>query len=80
MVLKEGGGPRQAETNTQGVAMTTLQAATARQCHTENQWRVINTYYIFTMPRGMGRVGVKSVKTALSSEKQTRNMTSKSEL
>ena len=46
MVLEEGGGPRQVEANTQGVAMTTLQAATARQCHTEKQWRVkyLTTY------------------------------------
>ena len=47
MVLEEGGGPRQAEANMQGVAMTTLQVATARQCHTENQCmesKILTTY------------------------------------
>ena len=79
MVLEEGGGPRQVEANTQGVAMTTLQAATARQTVTLKISGEKNTYHIFTMPRGMGRVGVKSVKTAQQRENK-HVMTSKSEL
>ncbi|CAH3172569.1 unnamed protein product [Porites lobata] len=51
MVLEEGGGPRQVEANTQGVAMTTLQAATARQCHTEKQWRVKYLPHIYHAKR-----------------------------
>ena len=55
MVLKEGGGPRQAETNTQGVAMTTLQAATARQCHTENQY-LLHIYHAKRDGQGRGKI------------------------
>ena len=40
MVPEEGGGTRHVAANTQGITMTTLRATTARQCHTENQWRV----------------------------------------
>ena len=56
-----------------GISMTTLWAATTRHRHTENQWKLKSLLHtVLTMPRGMGRVGVKSVKTA-QSEKQTRN-------
>ena len=59
MVLEEGGGTRQAEANTQGIAMTTLRAATARQCHTESQWRVKylpHTYHAKRDGQGGGKI------------------------
>ena len=71
MVLEEGGGTRRTEANTQGIAMTTLRAATLRQCHTENQWGLKYLPHTYHAKRdGQGRVN--SVKLP-NSEKQTCN-------
>ena len=71
MLLEEGGGPRQVEANTQGVAMTTLQAATAMQCHTENQWRVKYLPHIYHAKRdGQGRGKIS--ENCPAERKQTR--------
>ena len=78
MVLEEGGGVRQAEANVQGIAMTTLWAATARHCHNENQWRVKyvpHTYHAKRDGQGRGKIS-ENVPAA----RNKRVMTSKAEL